>query len=56
MDDFKVRDLSRIFDSRNYYFSLLQDRQDILNFILTGLKSEDFDDASNWIRTIMKTS
>lgn len=48
MDDFKVGDLSQISDSRSYYFSLLQERQNILNFILTNFTPQFFNVNSNF--------
>ena len=44
MDDFKVADITRIVNPRDYYFSLLQERQNILNFILGNITQEYFDD------------
>lgn len=42
IDDFKVADPTRITDTRGYYFSLLQDRKDILNFIISKITQQFF--------------
>ena len=48
IDDFKVQDLSRISNPRSYYFSLLQERQNILDFILANITSDIFDTGADW--------
>jgi hypothetical protein len=51
INDFKVEGILKITNPKNYYFSLLQDREKILNMIISKL-SQDVFWSSNWIQEL----